>query len=118
MDAAGIDAERRAGALTPGGAGQGRDGATGRHPDLLLDEPLAELDPLARRRVMGVVIADVEEACDHLVLLREGRVRVAGPVDALLDEHRLLLAHPNRVDGHLPLGMTRFGPLWGSAIRS
>ncbi|MHA6630588.1 ATP-binding cassette domain-containing protein [Pseudonocardia sichuanensis] len=82
--------------------------ALGRRPDLLLlDEPLAELDPLARRQVMGTllaeaaetgmtvlmsshVLADLEDACDHLVLLRHGRVRLAGDVDALLDGHRNL----------------------------
>ncbi|WP_232663314.1 ATP-binding cassette domain-containing protein [Pseudonocardia sp. TRM90224] len=109
VDEAGIDTERRVGRLTPGERARVAVAlALGRRPDLLLlDEPLAELDPLARRQVMGMVlaeasgagttvlmsshvIADVEEACDHLVLLRGGRVRVAGPVDALLDQHRLL----------------------------
>jgi ABC-2 type transport system ATP-binding protein len=82
--------------------------ALGRRPSLLLlDEPLAELDPLARKQVMGTllaeaadtgmtvlmsshVLADLEHACDHLVLLRHGRVRLAGDVDALLDGHRHL----------------------------
>jgi ABC-2 type transport system ATP-binding protein len=82
--------------------------ALGRRPSLLLlDEPLAELDPLARREVMGSVLGeaaetgmtvlmsshvltDLEDACDHLVLLRHGRVRLAGDVDALLDGHRRL----------------------------
>jgi ABC-2 type transport system ATP-binding protein len=80
--------------------------ALGRRPDLLLlDEPLAELDPLARRRVLGTllaesaengttvlmsshVLADLEESCDHLVLLRDGRVRLAGDIDVLLAVHR------------------------------
>ena len=82
--------------------------ALGRRPSLLLlDEPLAELDPLARRQVMGSVLAeaaetgmtvlmsshvlaDLEDACDHLVLLRHGRVRLTGDVDAMLDIHRRL----------------------------
>jgi ABC-2 type transport system ATP-binding protein len=82
--------------------------ALGRRPSLLLlDEPLAELDPLACRQVMGSllaeagetgmtvlmsshVLADLEDACDHLVLLRNGRVRLAGDVEALLDTHRRL----------------------------
>ncbi|GAA0898338.1 ABC transporter ATP-binding protein [Pseudonocardia zijingensis] len=82
--------------------------ALGRRPSLLLlDEPLAELDPLARRQVLGTllaeaaetgmtvlmsshVLADLEDACDHLVLLRHGRVRLAGDIDALLDTHRRL----------------------------
>jgi ABC-2 type transport system ATP-binding protein len=82
--------------------------ALGRRPDLLLlDEPLAELDPLARRRVLGALLAeagetgmtvlmsshvltDLEDSCDHLVLLRDGRVRLAGDIAALLAGHRRL----------------------------
>jgi ABC-2 type transport system ATP-binding protein len=82
--------------------------ALGRRPELLLlDEPLSELDPLARRQVMGTVLAeaaetgmtvllsshvlaDLEESCDHLVLLREGRVRLSGGIDALLAAHHVV----------------------------
>jgi ABC-2 type transport system ATP-binding protein len=81
----------------------------GRRPGvLLLDEPLADLDPLARQEVMQTlmaevaetgttvvlsshVIADLDGICDHLLLLSEGRVRLAGDVDDLLAEHRLLV---------------------------
>ncbi|WP_440900279.1 ATP-binding cassette domain-containing protein [Actinosynnema sp.] len=83
--------------------------ALGRRPELLLlDEPLAELDPLARREVMGAllgevadtgmsvlmsshVLSELESACDHLVLLADGRVPLEGPVDELLDAHRVLV---------------------------
>ena len=83
--------------------------ALGRRPEvLLLDEPLADLDPLAREEVMRAVlgevaeagmtvvlsshvIADLEGICDHLLLLSEGRVRLAGDVEDLLAEHRLLI---------------------------
>jgi ABC-2 type transport system ATP-binding protein len=82
--------------------------ALGRRPDLLLlDEPLAELDPLARREVLGAVlaavaetgmsvllsshvVADIEESCDHLVVLREGRVVLDGGIDELRAGHRML----------------------------
>ncbi|MEU4248925.1 ABC transporter ATP-binding protein [Amycolatopsis sp. NPDC026612] len=74
---------------------------------LLLDEPIASLDPLARREfmqtLMGAVadsettvllsshlLADLERSCDHLILLQQSRVRLAGPVDELLDTHRTL----------------------------
>jgi ABC-2 type transport system ATP-binding protein len=81
----------------------------GRKPEvLLLDEPLADLDPLARQEVMQAllaevaetgttvvlsshVIADLDGICDHLLLLSEGRVRLAGDVEDLLAEHRLLV---------------------------
>ncbi|MER5964836.1 ABC transporter ATP-binding protein [Streptomyces sp. NPDC002057] len=74
---------------------------------LLLDEPMADLDPLARHQLMGLLMADAAEhgttvvmsshiltelegACDHLLLLHRGRVRLAGPVDELLASHTLL----------------------------
>ncbi|NUT53977.1 MAG: ATP-binding cassette domain-containing protein, partial [Saccharothrix sp.] len=83
--------------------------ALGRRPRLLmLDEPLADLDPLAREDVMrslmaevaetgmtvllsSHVIADLEEVCDHLVLLIGGRVALTGDIDDLLAGHRLLI---------------------------
>jgi len=82
--------------------------ALGRRPAaLLLDEPLASLDPLARLEVMqallaevvdtGItlmlsshVIADVEDSCDHLLLLADGRLQLDGPIDQLLATHQLL----------------------------
>jgi ABC-2 type transport system ATP-binding protein len=90
--------------------------ALGRRPRLLLDEPLADLDPLARETVLQTlveecrthditvllsshVLAELEDVCDHLVLLTSGRVLLAGDVDQLLRQHgesrlsRLVLAH-------------------------
>jgi ABC-type multidrug transport system ATPase subunit len=75
---------------------------------LLLDEPVASLDPLARREflqsLMGSVaesgttvllsshlLADLERVCDYLVVLHAARVQLAGPVDDLADNHRLLV---------------------------
>ncbi|MFD8642341.1 ABC transporter ATP-binding protein [Streptomyces zaomyceticus] len=74
---------------------------------LLLDEPMADLDPLARHQLMGLLMADAAEhgttvvmsshiltelegACDHLLLLHGGRIRLDGPVDELLSAHALL----------------------------
>jgi ABC-2 type transport system ATP-binding protein len=82
--------------------------ALAKHPRLLvLDEPAASLDPLARRDFMkslveavadgdltvllsSHVVAELERVCDHLVLLDQGRVRLAGDIDRLLGEHRVL----------------------------
>ena len=68
----------------------------GKRPEiLLLDEPLASLDPLARREFMRVVmetaanskitivlsshlVADLERVCDHLVVLSSSRTQVVG----------------------------------------
>ncbi|MET8759420.1 ABC transporter ATP-binding protein [Lentzea sp. NPDC004782] len=75
--------------------------ALGKRPKLLLlDEPLADLDPLARETVLraliteartqGItvvlsshVLAELEGVCDHLVLLHNGRVVLAGDVGGL-----------------------------------
>ncbi|WP_028922342.1 ABC transporter ATP-binding protein [Pseudonocardia acaciae] len=104
--AAGIGPRQRIRELSPGQRARvALAVALGRRPSLLLlDEPLAELDPLARRDVMGTllgevaesgmavlmsshVLADLEDACDHLVVLRDGAVTLAGDIDALLAGH-------------------------------
>jgi ABC-2 type transport system ATP-binding protein len=79
-----------------------------KRPDLLLlDEPLANLDPLARREFLtsmfaectetgaGVlfsshVVAELERICDYLIVLRAGRVRLAGDIDELRQTHRIV----------------------------
>ncbi|WTC57376.1 ABC transporter ATP-binding protein [Streptomyces cellulosae] len=79
--------------------------ALGKRPELLLlDEPMADLDPLARHELMGVlmgeaaargttivmsshVVAELEDTCDHLLLVGGGRVRLAGEIDDLLAAH-------------------------------
>ncbi|HEV2528808.1 MAG TPA: ABC transporter ATP-binding protein [Thermomicrobiales bacterium] len=88
--------------------------ALGKRPDLLLlDEPLAALDPVARREAMGVLmdtvadaaetgrvatvvlsshnVGDIERVCDHLVIVNGGRVIAAGPLDGFRDGHRRLV---------------------------
>jgi ABC-2 type transport system ATP-binding protein len=77
-------------------------------PELfLLDEPLASLDPLARREFLasmfksctetgaGVlfsshVVAELERICDYLIVLRAGRVRLSGDIDDLRHNHRVV----------------------------
>lgn len=83
--------------------------AMGRRPELvMLDEPLADLDPIARQDVMHAllaevaetgmtvllsshVIADLDGVCDHLLLLADGRVQLQGDVEDLLAQHRVLV---------------------------
>jgi len=82
--------------------------ALARHPRLLiLDEPLAMLDPLARFDFMDTVmtaasrdglsvilsshvLAKLERVADHLILLSRGRLQVAGNVKSLLTGHQML----------------------------
>jgi ABC-2 type transport system ATP-binding protein len=75
---------------------------------LLLDEPFAALDPLARRNFLAALtsavtdaagrltvvlsshlVSDLERVCDHLILLAGSRVQLAGDIDTLLAEHRV-----------------------------
>ena len=82
--------------------------ALAKRPELLLlDEPVASLDPLARREFLQSVmeavaetgmtvilsshiVADLERVCDHLVILSKARVQLAGPIDEIVASHRLL----------------------------
>ena len=80
---------------------------------LLLDEPLASLDPLARREFLSALmdavaeepmtvvlsshlIADLERVCDHLMVLRSGQVQTFGATDELLATHKMLIGPPHR----------------------
>ncbi|MBS2533754.1 ABC transporter ATP-binding protein [Catenulispora sp. NF23] len=83
--------------------------ALGARPSvLLLDEPLANLDPVARRDVIGELLAEVAESDmtvvlsthvvaelaevgDHLLLLSQGRSRLDGDVEELLAQHTRLI---------------------------
>jgi ABC-type multidrug transport system ATPase subunit len=85
---------------------------------LLLDEPVASLDPLARREflqsLMGSVaesgttvllsshlLADLERVCDYLIVLNAARVRLVGGVDDMIAEHRRLIG-PRHDGGPIP----------------
>ncbi|MER6915313.1 ABC transporter ATP-binding protein [Streptomyces sp. NPDC000594] len=80
---------------------------------LLLDEPMADLDPLARHELSALllaeaaehgmtvvmsshILAELEEMCDHLLVLSGGRLRMAGPAEELIPAHLLVtgLADP------------------------
>ncbi|MET8202042.1 ABC transporter ATP-binding protein [Micromonospora taraxaci] len=105
----GLDPAQKAGKLSGGQRAQlALTIAAAKRPKLLLlDEPVAALDPLARRTFlqglmelaadqdMSIVmsshlVADLERVCDHLIVLVASRVQVAGDVDDLLATHHRL----------------------------
>ncbi|MCU1493184.1 MAG: transporter ATP-binding protein [Acidimicrobiaceae bacterium] len=116
----GLDPRQRAGSLSGGQRAQlALTVAIAKRPELLLlDEPVASLDPLARREFLqdlmeivaehGVtvvlsshLVADLERVCDYLVVLAASRVQLAGEVTALLASHHRL-SGPRRDTSTLP----------------
>ena len=107
----GLPPDQRAGNLSGGQRAQlALTLAIAKRPELLiLDEPVAALDPLARREFLhdlsdatagqelsvvhsSHLVSDLERVCDYLIVLVDSRVRVAGEVSSLLATHHLLTA--------------------------
>jgi len=116
----GLVRRQRAGTLSGGQRAQlALTLAIAKRPELLvLDEPVASLDPLARREFLSALmeftaehtvsvvlsshlVAELERVCDYLVLVAEGRVQLSGEVDELLAAHRRL-SGPRRDRARLP----------------
>ena len=118
----GLDPRQRAGSLSGGQRAQlALTLAMAKRPELLiLDEPVAALDPLARREFLqglmeavaehevsvvlsSHLVADLERVCDYLIVLIASKVQLAGEVSELLASHRRL-SGPRRDPGSLPAG--------------
>ncbi len=116
----GLDTSQRAGQLSGGQRAQlALTLAVAKRPAvLLLDEPVASLDPLARREFLANlmeitaehevsvvlsshVVADLERVCDYMVLLAASRVQFADEVEDLLATHRRLTG-PRKDPAALP----------------
>jgi ABC-2 type transport system ATP-binding protein len=104
-----IPLDERVGNLSGGQRAQvGLALAMAKRPELLLlDEPLASLDPLARREFLQTLmegiaeagttvvlsshlVVDLERVCDYVIVLQAARTQVAGRIDELLEQHRLI----------------------------
>jgi ABC-2 type transport system ATP-binding protein len=113
----GLDPRQKAGKLSGGQRAQlALTMALAKRPALLiLDEPAASLDPLARREFLGDLAAavaeqqlsvllsshlvtDLERVCDYLIVLVASRVQIAGEIDHLLATHHRLTG-PRRDTG-------------------
>jgi len=110
MHKLGIPLERRAGKLSGGQQAQvALVLALAKRPDLLLlDEPLASLDPLARREFLRTlmdavaesgltvllsshIIGDLERVCDYLIILSASYVQLAGDMQEIQRTHKRLI---------------------------
>ncbi|MCI0687864.1 MAG: ABC transporter ATP-binding protein [Sporichthyaceae bacterium] len=119
----GLDPTQKAGKLSGGQRAQlALTLAIAKRPGLLiLDEPVASLDPLARREFLqglmaymaehdasvilsSHLVSDLERVCDYLVVLVASRVRIAGEVEDLLASHCRLIG-PRRDLAELPAGV-------------
>jgi ABC-2 type transport system ATP-binding protein len=119
----GLDPAQKAGKLSGGQRAQlALTLAIAKRPELLiLDEPIASLDPLARREFLQILmeatadqelsvvmsshlVADLERVADYLIVLVGSRVRVDGETDDLLASHRLLTG-PRSDASALPAGV-------------
>jgi ABC-2 type transport system ATP-binding protein len=109
VDQLGLPLAQKAGKLSGGQQAQlALTLALAKRPELLvLDEPVASLDPLARREFLQTtmqaavetgmtvilsshIVADLERVCDHLIILSQAATQLVGPIDEVVASHRLL----------------------------
>ncbi|MFF4113267.1 ATP-binding cassette domain-containing protein [Streptomyces sp. NPDC001714] len=117
VHAGGIPLHARVGELSPGRRTRVALAlALGKRPELLLlDEPLADLDPVARGEIMAELMAEaaergtsvvlsshvlpeLEETCDWVLVLRDGRAELSEDAEALRESHAVLTGPADRAD--------------------
>jgi ABC-2 type transport system ATP-binding protein len=113
----GIPLKRKVGTLSDGQQSQlALVMAPAKRPEfLLLDEPVAALDPLARREFLGTllgatvedgltvllsshIINDLERMCDYVIILSAARLILVGDIADVLDRHKLLISSRRDTD--------------------
>lgn len=118
MQRLGVPLDRPVGKLSGGQQAQlALTLALAKQPDLLLlDEPVASLDPLARRDFLRAlseigedgrvtvllsshIIADLERVCDYLIILSAARVQLVGDISEIVRTHKRLTAARHRAPG-------------------
>ncbi|PWI07103.1 ABC transporter ATP-binding protein [Streptomyces sp. NWU339] len=118
----GLDPKQKAGKLSGGQRAQlALTLGIAKRPELLiLDEPVAALDPLARREFMqdlmeavaehelsvvlsSHLVSDLERTCDYVIVLVDSHVQVADDIDDLVARHHRLIG-PRRDPATLPAG--------------
>jgi ABC-2 type transport system ATP-binding protein len=123
VKALGLDPKQKAGKLSGGQRAQlALTVAVAKRPELLiLDEPVARLDPLARRDFLrhltesvaqtdtsvilsSHLVSDLERVCDYLIVLVASRVQIAGETEDLLAQHHRIMC-TGRSDTDLPAGL-------------
>jgi ABC-2 type transport system ATP-binding protein len=117
LEGLGLQLSQRVGKLSGGQQAQvALTLALAKRPELLLlDEPAASLDPLARREFLSAlmeavaeegvtvvlsshILAELERVCDHVVILSRARVVLAGSTEEVVSSHRLLTGARSEVD--------------------
>jgi ABC-2 type transport system ATP-binding protein len=137
----GLDRRQRAGKLSGGQRAQlALTLAMAKRPELLLlDEPVASLDPMARREFLeslsqftaghrisvvlsSHLVSDLERVCDYLIVLVASRVQVAGEVSQLLTTNRQLTGTGRNLAGLPPgwdvISVGRAGPQVTVVVRA
>ncbi|GHO47678.1 ABC transporter ATP-binding protein [Ktedonospora formicarum] len=90
--------------------------ALAKDPDLLiLDEPFANVDPLAKHEISKIlmeiaaeraltilisshILADIEQLCDHLIILAASQVKLADSIEHIMEQHKLLVGPSESFD--------------------